>query len=165
MNKLSQREEAERLVETYSDLILRLCWTYLKNTQDAEDICQNTFVKLLCGNVHFTSPEHEKAWIIRTASNECKDLLKSVFRSRTVALEAAANLPAPVPQENQEVLEAVLALPKKYKDVVYLHYYEGYSAPEIAGLLHRNVNTIYTWLGRAKALLRTALEEGGGEDG
>ena len=45
------------------------------------------------------------------------------------------------------------------------HYYEGYSAPEIAGLLHRNVNTIYTWLGRAKALLRTALEEGGGEDG
>ena len=158
-------EEVNAAIDRYADTVRRLCMLHLKNYADTEDIFQTVFLKYALHTAPFADGEHEKAWLIRVTLNACKDLLKSVFRSRTVALEAAANLPAPVPQEHQEVLEAVLALPKKYRDVVYLHYYEGYSAPEIAGLLHRNVNTIYTWLGRAKALLRTALEEGGGEDG
>ena len=61
------RTEAERLVQTYSDMILRLSYTYLKSTQDAEDICQTVFLKLLTGGMVFDSPEHEKAWILRTA--------------------------------------------------------------------------------------------------
>ena len=79
--------EAERLVDTYSDMILRLCYTYLKNTQDAEDICQDVFLKLLTGNQTFSSAEHEKAWVLRTASNACKDLLKSAARKRTCPLD------------------------------------------------------------------------------
>ena len=157
---MRSEQEVNAAIDRYADTVRRLCMLHLKNYADTEDIFQTVFLKYALHTAPFADGEHEKAWLIRVTLNACKDLLKSVFRSRTVALEAAANLPAPVPQENQEVLEAVLALPKKYKDVVYLHYYEGYSAPEIAGLLHRNVNTIYTWLGRAKALLRTALEEG-----
>ena len=71
------RTEAERLVQTYSDMILRLSYTYLKSTQDAEDICQTVFLKLLTGGMVFDSPEHEKAWILRTAANACKDVLRS----------------------------------------------------------------------------------------
>lgn len=89
------RGEAERLVHAYSDLILRLSYTYLKSTDDAQDICQTVFLKLLQKPRAFSSPEHEKAWIIRTAVNLCKDHLKSGWRRATVALDAAEAAPAP----------------------------------------------------------------------
>lgn len=84
------RGEAERLVQTYSDLILRLSVTYLKNTEDAKDICQTVFLRLLEKPREFQSPEHERAWIIRTAVNVCKDQLKSSWRRTTVDLSAAS---------------------------------------------------------------------------
>ena len=87
------RGEAERLVHAYSDLILRLSYTYLKSTDDAQDICQTVFLKLLQKPRAFSSPEHEKAWIIRTAVNLCKDHLKSGWRRATVALDAAEAVP------------------------------------------------------------------------
>ena len=75
--KQFDRADAERLVQTYSDLILRLAYTYLKSTHDAEDICQNIFLKLLTGGQTFDSPAHEKAWIIRATANACKDSLRA----------------------------------------------------------------------------------------
>ena len=75
-------EQAERLVNTYSDLILRLSYTYLHSAQDAEDICQTVFLKCLTSGQVFESRDHEKAWIIRTAVNACKDLLRSAHRQR-----------------------------------------------------------------------------------
>ena len=92
--KQFDRADAERLVQTYSDLILRLAYTYLKSTHDAEDICQNIFLKLLTGSQTFDSPAHEKAWIIRATANACKDSLRAAHR-RNVGLEAAAATPAP----------------------------------------------------------------------
>ena len=89
------RAEAERLVETYSDLILRLSYTYLKSTEDAKDICQTVFLRLLEKPRKFESPEHERAWIIRAAVNLCKDQLKSHWRRTTVDLEAARARPRP----------------------------------------------------------------------
>lgn len=106
MHTPQQHAEAERIVQTYADLILRLCRTYLNNTQDAEDICQDTFLKLLSGKYTFSSAEHEKAWVIRTASNACKDLLKSPRRSRTCPLESCAEQAAPA-ESDGSVLEAV----------------------------------------------------------
>ena len=93
------RRQAERLVNTYSDLILRLSYTYLKSTADAQDICQTVFLKLLTNPRSFESPEHEKAWIIRATANACKDLLKSHWRRTTVAMDAAAPVPAPPAEE------------------------------------------------------------------
>lgn len=138
----------------------RICLVHLKNYADTEDIFQTVFVKYLLHTAPFASPEHERAWIIRVTINACKDLLRSVFRRRTLSLEEVAEQPAPA-DEHRAVLQAVQALPAAYRDVVYLHYYEGYTAPEIAGILGKNVNTVYTRLTRARGLLRRTL---GGDD-
>ena len=105
----------------------------------------------------FKDEEHEKAWFIRVTINKCKDLLKSFFRNRTVSLDDIVEKPEAIPSDYREVLEAVLSLPQKYRNVVYLHYYEGYSAPQISHILGKNVNTVYTLLTRSKKMLREKL--------
>lgn len=153
--------EINRAVDEYSDMVRRLCMLHLKNYADTEDIFQTVFLKYALSSVEFKSKEHEKAWMIRVTINACKDLLKSFFRKHTVSIDQLIEQPAPIPQDHREVLEAVLSLPKKYKDVVYLHFYEGYTAPQIGEILGKNVNTVYTLLTRAKKILKTKL--GGSE--
>ena len=155
-------EETNQAIERYGDTVRRLCMIHLKNEADTQDIFQTVFLKYLLHDRPFESREHEKAWFIRVTLNACKDLLKSFFRSRTVSLDDIMEQPAVMPQDHREVLEAVLSLPAKYKDAVYLHYYEGYTAPEISRILGKNVNTVYTILNRSKQLLREKL--GGEED-
>lgn len=153
--------EANRAIDRYADLVRRVCMIHLKNHADTEDIFQTVFLKYVTGTTEFESEEHKKAWFIRVTINACKDLLRSFFRSRTVSLDDLLEQPDQVPEDHREVLEAVLALPDKYRDVVYLHYYEGYTAPEIGTILHKNPNTVYTLLTRARDELRKML---GGED-
>lgn len=160
---MRSEEEAARAIERYGDMVRRLCLVHLKNPADTEDIFQNVFLKYVLSPVVFESPEHEKAWLIRVTINACRDLVKSFFRSRTVPLEELLDQPAPLLEEHREVLEAVLALPRKYRDAVYLHYYEGYTAAEIGKLLGKNTNTVYTLLTRAREQLRKTL--GGDRDG
>ena len=160
---MRSEEEAARAIERYGDMVRRLCLVHLKNPADTEDIFQNVFLKYVLSPVVFESPEHEKAWLIRVTLNACRDLVKSFFRSRTVPLEELLDQPAPLSEEHREVLEAVLALPPKYRDAVYLHYYEGYTAAEIGKLLGKNTNTVYTLLTRAREQLRETL--GGDRDG
>ena len=154
------RQEAERLVNTYADLILRLSYTYLSHTPDAQDICQTVFLKLIERRPAFASSEHEKAWIIRTTINACKDHLKSHWRKTTVPIEAAQHVPAPA-AEPGSILASVNLLPPKYRAVIYLHYYEGYTAPEIAQLLGRLPSTVNTQLRRGREQLKTLLEKEG----
>jgi len=130
---------------------------HLKSYTDTEDIFQTVFLKYVLSSAAFENEEHEKAWFIRVTINACKDLLKSFFRSRTVSLEEVLPQEAGVTDDHREVLEAVLALPPKYRNVVYLHYYEGYTAAEIGKLLGKNENTVYTLLSRAKGQLRDTL--------
>lgn len=160
---MRSEEEAARAIGQYGDMVQRLCLVHLKNPADTEDIFQNVFLKYVLSPVVFESPEHEKAWLIRVTINACRDLVKSFFRSRTVPLEELLDQPAPLLEEHREVLEAVLALPRKYRDAVYLHYYEGYTAAEIGKLLGKNTNTVYTLLTRAREQLRETL--GGDRDG
>lgn len=155
---MRSEHEVNSAMERYSDTVLRLCMVSLKNSADAEDVFQNVFLKYALSTTCFASEEHEKAWFIRVTVNACRDLLKSFFRSRTVTLEEMTGYYAPeMTQEQYAVMEAVWSLPRQYRDVIYLHYYEGYTAPEIAGILHRNTNTVYTHLNRGKKLLREAL--------
>ena len=154
---MRSEQEVNRAVERYADMVRRLCMLHLKNAADTEDIFQNVFLKYVLRSMPFESEAHEKAWFIRVTINACKDLLKSFSRSRTVSLDEVVQLPAETPPDHREVLEAVLSLPPKYKDVVYLHYYEGYTAPEISRMLGKNVNTVYTRLNRSKQLLREKL--------
>ena len=159
---MRSEQEVISAIDRHGDTVRRLCLLYLKNYADTEDIFQTVFLKYALYSDVFESQEHEKAWLIRVTVNACKDLLKSFFRSQVISVEEIAELPTPMSQDNREVLEAVLSLPVKYKDVVYLHYYEGYTAPEISRILRMNQNTVYTRLTRARELLRSKL--GGDHD-
>ena len=154
---MRSEQEVNRAIERYADLVFRLCMVNLKNRSDAEDVFQTVFLKYTLHNQPFASAEHEKAWLIRITVNACKDLLKSFFRRNTISLEEAT---AAVSPEHAAVLEAVWSLPKDYRDAVYLHYYEGYTAPEIAAILKKNPNTVYTHLTRGRTMLKEIL---GGE--
>ena len=154
---MRSEQEVNRVIELYGDTVRRLCMIYLKNYADTEDIFQNVFLKYATSSIKFENDEHEKAWFIRVTINKCKDLLKSFFRNRTVSLDDIVEKPEAIPSEYREVLEAVLSLPQKYRNVVYLHYYEGYSAPQISNILGKNVNTVYTLLTRSKKMLREKL--------
>ena len=153
---MSQNERAEYLAETYADAILRLSYTYLKNTHDAQDICQTVFVKLLPDPREFDTADHERAYILRMAANACKDLLKSPWRKRTCGLEACGEVPAPEAADGS-VLAAVEALPVHYRAVIYLYYYEGYQAAEIGKILGIPTATVHTRLARGRAKLRELL--------
>ena len=154
---MRSEQEVNRAVDRYADMVRRLCMIHLKNEADTEDIFQTVFLKYLLSPVVFESEEHEKAWLICVTSNACKDLLKSFFRSRTTSLDDLLERPAELPPDHREVLEAVLSLPRKYREVIYLHYYEDYTALQISRILGKKVNTIYTLLTRSKQMLREKL--------
>ena len=154
---MRSEDEASRALALYADTVRRICLMHLKNMDEAQDVFQEVFLKYVLHDVAFESAEHEKAWLIRVAINTCRDLLKSFFRKNVVALEELFAEPPDLAPQETELLEAVLALPEKYRDVIYLHYYEGYTAPEIAALLGRKENTVYTWLARARGELKREL--------
>lgn len=153
---MNHTRQAEHLAEAYADAILRLSYTYLKNTQDAQDVCQTVFVKLLTEPRQFESPAHERAYILRMAANACKDILKSPWRRRTRPLEEGLQVPAPA-AEDGSVLAAVNALPPHYRAVIYLYYYEGYAAGEIGKILGVPTATVHTRLARGRARLKEIL--------
>ncbi len=152
--------EAAMAIEKYADTVKRICFVYSKNESDTQDIFQNVFLKYVMSDIVFDSEEHEKAWIIRVTINSCKDFLKSMFRKITVPLEDAENLVFKE-QSTSELLDVMKTLPQNYRTVLYLFYYEKYTAVEIANMMKKKTNTIYTWLSRAKELMKEKL---GGED-
>ena len=158
---MRSEQETNEAIERYGDTVRRLCMLHLKHEADAQDVFQTVFLKYLLHTADFESREHEKAWFIRVTLNACKDLLRSFFRRCTVPLEELTGQADQLTDQAREVLRSVLELPRKEREVVYLHYYEGYTAPEISQLLGKNVNTIYTNLARARAHLKQLL---GGED-
>ena len=151
--------EVNHAVEEYADMVRRVCFCHLKNQADTEDVFQNVFLKYMLSDIPFSDREHEKAWLLRVTINSCKDLLKSFFRRNTVPLEMIKEMQAEVPEDHREVLEAVLSLSDKYKDVVYLHYYEGYSAAEIGRMLKISETAVTTRLKRGRDTLRHILDD------
>ena len=150
--------QAQRLVTLYADMILRISYQYLKQTMDAEDICQTVFLKYLTAQPHFDTEEHEKAWIIRTTINACKDHVRSAYFRRTVSLEEAASVAAPVVPETT-LLPALLSLPEKYRICIYLYYYEDYTGKEIAAILGKSEAAVSQYLSRGRQKLRNLLSE------
>lgn len=157
---MRSENEIRRAMELYSGTIRKLCLIHLKSYDDTEDIFQTVFLKYALHSPEFESGEHEKAWLIQVTIHACRDFLRDFFRRHTVSLDSLTDQAQPIPEDHRDVLEAVLSLPQKYRDVVYLYYYEEYTAPEISRILNKNVNTIYTLLTRSKKILREKL---GGE--
>ena len=147
----------------YYKVCYRVAFTMLKNHADAEDIAQETILRLLAYQPEFDGAEHEKAWILRTTINLCKDLLKSKWHKTTVGLKEA-------PQEEKayallwdsgddDMLPNVLSLSERYRNSIYLFYYEDYSVREIAEILDLPENTVKTNLRRGRETLKRKLLE------
>lgn len=158
---MRNEQEANRAIERYADMVRRICFVHLKNYADTEDIFQTVFLKYILYLGKFENEEHEKAWFIRVTINACKDLLKSFFNRNALPLEIIKEEAAVTETADRDLLESVLSLETKYKDVIYLYYYEGYTAGEISRILGKKENTVYSLMSRARALLKDKL---GGEE-
>lgn len=149
-------KEARRIVETYSDMLLRIALNRVQILAEAEDIVQQVYVRLMTARPRFKSSEHERAWLIRTGINLCMDYHRSVKRHRSAPLDEAAGYV--LPEETCEVLEAVHRLPARDRYAVYLFYYERVSAKDIAKLLNEREGTVSSRLSRARKKLKTLLK-------
>lgn len=164
-SKSAPDRDPERLVRDYADLVLRVCYTYLRSTADAEDVCQDTLVKLLLREESFHDPGHERAWVVCVAINACRNLLRDRGAHPTVGLDAVAEpavAQAPgedaLRQRDERVLGAVMALPLPQREAVYLHYYEGYPTREVARIVGATDDAVRQRLSRARASLRDNLK-------
>jgi len=151
----AQRNAYTQAVESYSDSVYRLAMIYLRNPQDAKDCCQDVFVKLMEHKKSFSSDEHRKAWLLAVAKNTCRDWLRREARRRADNFEALENLPGP--QNDNEVLAVILTLPENDREVLYLHYCEGYAVREICTLLRLRESAAKQRLSRARQKLRELL--------
>ena len=149
-------KDIEDIYRRYVDMLYRVAYSFMKNSADAEDMVQETFIRLLRSGTSFASEQHEKAWLIVTVSNLCRSALRSPWQRRT-GLDDMAEPPAAADATPDETLEAVLALPEDYKLPVYLFYYEGYPTAEIARMLGVAPATVRSRLNRARKKLKLTL--------
>jgi RNA polymerase sigma-70 factor (ECF subfamily) len=149
-------KEIVDIYERHVKTVYRVCFAYMKNTADTEEILQETFVKLIRQNCVFENIGHEKAWLIRTASNLCKDALRHWWRKRE-NLADYENLQGEQSFEIDETFAVIMGLPDKYKTVIYMYYYEGYTSVEISKILRKPQSTIRNHIHEARELLRKRL--------
>ena len=146
-------QRVQKLFEKYKDMVYRLALSYLGNPEDAQDISQEVFLRLLRWNGRIRSGA-ERAWLTKVTVNCCKELLSSRVPTREVEETDAVYFP-----ETSYLKEAVMALPGDYRVVVFLHYYEDYSTQEIADLLKVSQSVVTTRLHRARQRLKYLLQE------
>ena len=157
MDSIRTQEEVASLYQRHVDMVYQICLVLLKNVPDAEDAVQTVFRKVMEYNKPFRDPGHEKAWLIVTARNECKNQLSHWWRTRRESEEVLNTLAWEQPRDG-ELWELILKLPEKYRLVLYLHYYQGYTAQETAQLMGKNPSTVRTWLVQARRKLKEVLE-------
>ncbi len=144
------------LFQQYHDDVFRLALSYTRSVQDAEDVCQTVFLKLL--EQPTLLPGHEKAWLTQVTVNQCRSLLRSWWRRNTAPLDETLSCDFET-EDQSSLFHAVMQLKPKYRVVVYLHYYEGYSTREIAQLLHISRTAVTTRLQRARQALGEQMKE------
>ena len=153
----SVNAQAERLLDTYGNAVLRMAYSYLHNMTDAEDIVQETMIRFLNAAPAFESPAHEKAWLLRVAANLSKNRI--AYNKIRQSDELNEEITAEEAEDLSFVWEAVKQLPPTQSEVVHLFYHEGYSTAGIAGLLKRKEATVRSDLKRARERLRAILKE------
>lgn len=158
-----RKEQLEYFFRTYYTLVFRVAFMEVRSHCDAEDIRQEVFVRLLNSNPEFMSTEHEKAWVVRVTINLCRDFLKSKWNKSTVGFDGI-----PVEElgyfklsytEHNDIIWNLTQLPEKYRQPLYLFYYEDYSIKEIAGVLEIPENTVKTNLRRGREKLKKLLSK------
>lgn len=158
------REEIAGLYEKYYEMIWKICLTQLGSPHDACDGTQETFTKFIQCGKKFRDEEHKKAWLIRTAINYCRNVQKSSWNKKRAnicddeyisSLYSAADEDA---ETNREVMRTLMTLPDKYRSILYLYYYEGYSLKEISNILKVNPSTLRSRFTKAKEVMKEYLE-------
>lgn len=147
-------QDISHLFQSYRDDVYRLAVSYTRSREDAEDVCQTVFLKLM--EQKNLEPGKEKHWLLRVTANECRNLLRSHWWKTTVPMDETLSVDPP---QVNDVLQTVMGLDPKYRVVVYLHYYEMLSTEEIAKLLHISRSTVTTRLSRARQMLKKELQE------
>ncbi len=142
-------------IEKYAELVYRLAFSQLKNQSDAEDVLQEVFLRYLRKQPAFESEEHGKAWFIRVTVNRCRSVWSSAWRRHHAELDESLAAEDP---DYLDLRAAVCALPKKYRAVIHLFYYEDYTTAKIAALLRLKESTVRAQLTRARAMLRERLK-------
>ena len=148
------------IYDKYSSAIYRSAFAYCRNSADAEDITQETFIKRFQSDISFPDDKTEKAWLIRVAANKCRDMFRSAryrYFYNSVPLDEA-ELVYETPEESA-VYHAVMELPPKYRIVIHLYYYEGYTVTETAKIIGKSETAVQTQLYRARKLLKKSLGE------
>ena len=146
--------DIETLFEQYRDDVYRLALSYTKSVQEAEDVCQTVFLKLM--EQKKIEPGKERAWLMQVTANRCKNVLRSSWWKQTAPMEDT--LPAPEPGYT-DTWDMVMALPPKYRVLVYLRYYEELTTKEMAELPHISQSAVTTRLSRARQMLKEQLQE------
>ncbi len=148
------------LLDKYGDMVLRIAYTYLKNRADAEDIVQDVFLRIIDKKPSFNDENHEKSWLIRATINMCKNKVNMFWNKNKCSIDDVQEF-AVSDKYNTDtsVFQAVMALGEKYRVVVYMYYYEGYSTPEIANVIEKSETTIRSLLHRARNKLKDMLKE------
>lgn len=163
---MRSNSDIEQTVELHGSTVWRVCTLYFSAKPDAQDAFQEALLKYaLADAARFNDEEHRKAWLIRVATNVCKDMLKARHRTETPLDDQLLAGSGPVSNDplsqpasfSSEVIDALRALDDPPRTPLYLALYEGYSAPEISQLTEAPVNTVYSWLARGKKLLKEAL--------
>lgn len=140
--------------------VFRLAFSYTKNIADAEDVTQDVFIKLYHKLYIFNDKEHLKKWLMRVTINQCKTLFLSSWKRKVLPMtDKEENICSTTSKNNDEILDVILKLPKKYRLVIHFYYYEDYKISEIAEILNIKETTIQTQLSRARNMLKEMLKE------
>lgn len=148
------------LVDKYGNMVLRIAYTYLKNRADAEDTVQDVFLQIIDKNPRFNDEAHEKFWLARTTVNMCKNKINLFWNKNKCSIDDAVPVASyDTYNTDTNVLKAVMNLPDKYRIVVYMFYYEGYSTPQISQIIKKSDATVRSLLHRARCKLKETLKE------
>lgn len=152
--------DLERIIDTYGNAVLRMCFLYLKDVHLAEDATQETFLKVYRNYAQFDGAAGEKTWVMRIAINVCKDMLRSAWNRRVNVVETLSDVPVTqeYPHADDTVLQAVMELKPRYREVILLFYYQDMKISDIARVLHAPESTISVRLKRAREQLKKRLE-------
>lgn len=147
----------QKTVEKYSNMVYRLAYFYTNSKYDADDIYQDVFLKYLQNKKQFENEEHKKAWLIKVTINSCKKMWLSAWKRKIIPLnddEIKFEM-----EEDIGLYNEIKKLPKKYRVVIHLFYYEQYKIKDISQILNQKESTIRTWLTRARKLLKSQIKE------
>ena len=150
-------KDVERIMNAYGNKLFRICLIMLGNASDAEDVVQETLIKYLQKSPEFKDKEHEKAWLIKVASNTCRDMLRFRMRHATVDMESINQFTKD--SSDNGILEALMVLPEKFRIVLILYYMEQYKTEEIAKMIGKSSSAVKMRLQKGRRLLKEIYQK------